>query len=326
MRAMILAAGFGTRLWPLTIDRTKPAIPVLGTPLIGHVAQYLSHHGVQDVIINLHHEPDSVRDALGDGSAFGVKLHYVEEPEILGTSGALDNAKEFFGNESFVVINGKLITDIDLSEALAVHKSTNAIATLILKENPKREKFSEVLTRDGFVTRFGPMPSASFDSTEKVPLMFTGIQILDPRIFDYIPRNRFSHSTVDVYPQAIAAGERVVAHVGTGMWYELSTIPRYLDVSLELMRQRGEEFHLGKGCRVSGGAVVERSVLWDNVTVEDDAVISRSVIGDGVCIRRGERIENSAVVRACLVAGAEPPVKASRGSITGDNFVVSLSE
>jgi len=108
--------------------------------------------------------------------------------------------------------------------------------------------------------------------------------------------------------------------------YELSTIPRYLDVSLELMRQRGEEFHLGKGCRVSRGAVVEHSVRWENVTVEDDAVISRSVIGDGVCIRRGERIENSAVVRACLVAGAEPPVKALRGSITGDNFVVSLSE
>src|SRR5215470_7014345 len=101
MRAMILAAGFGERLWPLTADRTKPALPVLGKPLVGYVAEYLAAFGIRDVVVNLHHEPDSVRFAFGDGSKFGVHLQYVHEPVILGTSGALDNARELLEAETF---------------------------------------------------------------------------------------------------------------------------------------------------------------------------------------------------------------------------------
>src|SRR5215831_9857385 len=119
MKAMILAAGFGERLWPLTADRTKPALPVLGKPLVGYVAEYLARFGFTDVIVNTHHEPESVREALGDGRKFGVRLEYVHEPKILGTSGAIDNARSLLDSETFVVINGKLITDIDLSRALA---------------------------------------------------------------------------------------------------------------------------------------------------------------------------------------------------------------
>ena len=100
MRAMILSAGYGTRLWPLTEDRTKPAIPILGKPLVGYVAEYLAGYGCDEIVVNLHHRPESVRAALGDGSKFGVKLHYVEEPVILGTSGAFDNAREIFEGET----------------------------------------------------------------------------------------------------------------------------------------------------------------------------------------------------------------------------------
>jgi NDP-sugar pyrophosphorylase family protein len=96
MRAIILSAGYGTRLWPLTEDRTKPALPILGKPLVGYVAEYIASYGFHDIVVNLHHRPDSVRAALGDGSKFGVKLHYVEEPVILGTSGALDHTRKFF--------------------------------------------------------------------------------------------------------------------------------------------------------------------------------------------------------------------------------------
>src|SRR5438128_4661515 len=117
MKAMILAAGYGERLWPLTADRTKPALPVLGKPLVGYVAEYLAHHGIEDLVVNLHHRPDSVRASLGDGHSFGVRLQYVHEPVILGTSGALDNARDFFDDQTFVVVNGKLITDIDLGAA-----------------------------------------------------------------------------------------------------------------------------------------------------------------------------------------------------------------
>src|SRR5689334_19506600 len=112
MKGMILAAGYGERLWPLTADRTKPALPVLGKPLVGYVAEYLARFDIRDVIVNLHHWPESVKRSLGDGRDFGVKLAYVYEPVILGTSGALDNARSLLEQETFVVINGKLITDI----------------------------------------------------------------------------------------------------------------------------------------------------------------------------------------------------------------------
>src|SRR6185295_5910170 len=108
MRAIVLSAGYGTRLWPLTEDRTKPAIPILGKPLVGYVAEYLVGYGFDEIVVNLHHRPESVRKALGDGSSFGVKLQYVEEPQILGTSGALDKTREFFDRDTFLVVNGKI--------------------------------------------------------------------------------------------------------------------------------------------------------------------------------------------------------------------------
>ncbi|MBV9208994.1 MAG: NDP-sugar synthase [Acidobacteria bacterium] len=332
MRAMILAAGYGTRLWPLTADRTKPAIPFLGRPLVGYVAEYLASHGVQEIAVNLHHEPDSVREALGDGSRFGVSLHYVEEPEILGTSGALDNARDFLESDTFIVVNGKIVTDINLHAAIETHRRTKALATLVLRENPLRERFSVVNTKDGLVTGFGGMPqplesdNADGNDEKEVPLMFTGIQILEPRIFNYIPRNIFSHSTTDVYPQAISNGERVAAHIAAGTWYELSTIERYLSISLAMLKREGREVDLGAGSFVSTEAEVSESVLWDNVTVEAGARVRRAVIGDGVLIPSGELIERAAVVRKELVEGLEPPPKALKGEVIGDNFVVSLAE
>lgn len=332
MRAMILAAGYGTRLWPLTVDRTKPAIPFLGKPLVGYVAEYLSHYGCREVVVNLHHRPESVREALGDGSRFGVHLEYVEEETILGTSGAIDNARHLLEGETFFAVNGKIVTDIDLTQALATHRRTNALATLVLLPNTRRERFSIVETHDGLVTGFGGIPEQpsagerETDDEKNVPLMFTGIQILEPRIFDYIPRGVFSHTTTDVYPQAIAQGERISAHVATGRWYELSTIPRYLEISLALLRDTGRDMEIGEGCRLAPGATVRESVLWDNVVIEEGARVRRAVLGDGVLIPAGEILENAAVVRAELVRGTVPPPKALKGEFRGGNFVVSLSE
>jgi NDP-sugar pyrophosphorylase family protein len=331
MRSMILAAGYGTRLWPLTIDRTKPAIPVLGQPLVGYVAEYLSRYGCTDVVVNLHHQPESVRLALGDGSRFGVRLHYVFEPDILGTSGALDNARELLDGSTFVVVNGKIVTDINLAEALETHRRRGALATLVLQPNTARERFSIVETQDGLITGFGGMPAAPSDNEDaqpgtEVPLMFTGIQILEPRIFDYIPRGIFSHTTTDVYPQAIAKGERIAAHVAGGYWYELSTIPRYLEINLALLAARNLDVMAGENCRISAGASVRQSILWDDVTIDEGASVYRSILADGVRVNAGERIENAAVVRASLVRGEQPPPKALHGDFRGDNFVVPLPQ
>src|SRR5260370_6695341 len=322
MRAMIVGGGYGAGFGPLPADRTKPALPGLGKPLVGYVAESLARQGVDEAIVNLHHRPDSVRAALGDGTKFGLRLQYVYEPVILGTSGALDNARELIGDDTFVVVNGKLVTDIDLYAALETHRRRSALATLVLRRNVARERFSVVETSDGLVTGFGGMPQLSDDS----PLMFTGIQIMEPRIFDYIPRGVFSHSTVEVFPRAIAKGEPIAAHVAEGMWFELSTLQRYLDISLALLKQRGANLHTGRNPSIGSVADVRESILWDDVVVENGARVRRSVLGDGVRVRSGEVIEDAVLVRANLVAEQAPPAKAPPGYPEGDNFVVPLSQ
>lgn len=326
MKAMILAAGYGERLWPLTADRTKPALPVLGKPLVGYVAEYLAGFGLEEVVVNLHHHPESVRRSLGDGSQFGVKLEYVHEPVILGTSGALDNARALLDGDTFVVVNGKLITDLDLNGALREHRARNALATLVLRRNEKFERFSFVEVRDGLVTKFAGMPSRDTWESDVPPLMFTGIHILEPRIFDYIPRGVFSDSVIDVYPQAIAKGERVLGHVAAGKWYELSTMQRYLDISLALLSDVGRDVYAGRNSLIDARASVRDSILWDNVTIEPDARVRRSVLGDGVSIRTGESIQDAIIVRTEIVAGKKVPAKALKGRVEGDNFVVCLSQ
>ena len=326
MKAMILAAGFGERLWPLTADRTKPALPVLGKPLVGYVAEYLARFSIRDVLVNLHHEPDSVRRALGDGEQFGVHLEYVHEPVILGTSGALDNARTMLEDGPFVVVNGKLITDIDLNAAIAEHRQRNALATLVLRRNRKFERFSFVEVRDGLVQRFAGMPSRDSWASNDAPLMFTGIHIIEPRLFDYIPRGVFSDSVIDVYPQASAKGERIIGHVAEGTWYELSTLQRYLDISLALMHPQGRDVYVGANSSIDRQAEAREAILWDGVTVAAGATVAGSVLGDGVKIKSGESIQDAVVVRADLVAGRKVPAKALPGQIKGENFVVSLSQ
>ena len=326
MKAMILAAGYGERLWPLTADRTKPALPVLGKPLVGYVAEYLAGLGIKEVVVNLHHHPDSVRRSLGDGSQFGVKLQYVHEPIILGTSGALDNARALLDGDTFVVVNGKLITDLDLRGALQEHRARNALATLVLRRNPKFERFSFVEVRDGLVTRFAGMPSRDSWQSDDPPLMFTGIHIIEPRIFDYIPVGVFSDSVIDVYPQAIAKGERILGHVAEGMWYELSTMQRYLDISLALLRSAGRDVYAGQNSSIDANASVRDSILWDSVTIEPGATVRRSVLGDRVRIRTGQSVQDAVIVRTEIVAGKKIPAKALKGEVEGDNFVVRLSQ
>lgn len=337
MRAMILAAGFGTRLWPLTIGRTKPAIPFLNRPLIAYTIEYLRRFGVEEIIINLHHEPASVRDQIGDGSRYGVKIVYsVEEPDILGTAGALDRVRERLAAETFFVVNGKIITDLDLGAALRTHRERRALATLVLRPNPKRERFSEVrISPDARRLEFAGFPetqpqvpgSQSHIShlTSPPPLMFTGIHIMEPGIFEYIPRGVFSDSVRDVYPKAMAAGEVITGHVAEGSWYELSTLARYLEISLEFLRCEGRDFLTDAGCVVERGAEITDSVLWRGVRVERGARLNRCVVADDVCIPADANFERAVIVRAALVANSPRPEKAAPGEFVGENYVVPIT-
>jgi NDP-sugar pyrophosphorylase family protein len=313
----------------------------MGRPLVGYVAEYLARYGCGEIIVNLHHRQDSVRAALGDGGAFGVHLSYIEEPEILGTSGAIDNARAYLEGDTFIVVNGKIATDIDLGDALATHRRERALATLVLRRNVERERYSTVEVENNLVKSFGGYPDFTSDNARSasrasetgnasdgdyMPLMFTGIQILDPRIFDYIPRGVFSHSVTDVYIPAIARGERIAAHVGGGMWHELSTIRRYRDISLALMRLEGRDVQIGRDSLIAPGADVREAILWENVRVEAGARVRRAILGAGVRVAAGEVIEDAAVVRATLVRQEERPAKALEGVVRGDNFVVPLAQ
>lgn len=339
MKALILAAGLGTRLWPLTEDRTKAAMPFLNRPLIAYSVEYLAANGIRDIIVNLHHQPDSIRRALGDGSKFGVKINYSFEPEILGTSGALNPIRESLLDDDFLVMNGKIITNIDLVQAIEEHRRHDAIATLVLRENRARERFSIVEADDrGWITRFAGFPEVAQSQTagaeasgnpvtgsaapETAPLMFTGVQVLSPRIFQYVPPEGFSHSTIDVYPQAIAAGEAVVAHVSARDWYEMSTLGRYLEASLRLtMGASGSlagSLIVGANCVINDDATVERSVLWDNVTVEAGARVRDCVLGEGVRIPVNALMDRAVVVRRETVRNIE------RGQIVGSNLIVPI--
>lgn len=331
MKAMILAAGFGTRLFPLTIDRTKPAIPFLGKPLVGYVAEYLAKFDFRDIVVNLHHQPDSVIAALGNGDAFGVSIQYTrEEPAILGTAGALDNARHLLDDDAFLVVNGKIVTDIDIGEAVRFHRESGAIATMVLKPNIKRERFTIVNVEDGAVKGFGtfaaPVTETEIRDTEHeifTPMMFTGIHILEPRVFDYIPRGVYSDIVPTFYDPAIAAGEKIAAYITDAEWYELSTIPRYLDISLAMMKD--SNVCVGRCCEISSGAVVRDSILWDNITVHEGTHLYRTIIADGVTIDRGMHYENAAIVRADMVRNCdEIPEKALNGYIQGENYIVPL--
>ena len=331
MKAMILAAGFGTRLFPLTIDRTKPAIPFLGKPLVGYVAEYLAGFGFREVVVNLHHQPESVIEALGDGADYGVKIHYtIEEPKILGTAGALDNARYLLEDDTFLIANGKIITDIDCAAAIEAHKKSGALATMILKPNVKREKFTEVLIENNQVKGFGDYTKSLTEDEIKdienpipAPLMFTGIHILEPRVFDYIPRGVYSDIVPTFYNPAIAKGEHIAAHVTDANWFELSTIPRYLDISLQMMN--GEAVCRGENCQISDGAMIRDSVIWDDVKIGEGANLYRTIIADDVIIEAGENYENAAIVRAEMVRNCEEiPEKALKGYIQGENYIVPL--
>jgi len=156
------------------------------------------------------------------------------------------------------------------------------------------------------------------------PLMFTGIHIMEPRILDYVPRGVFSDSVIHVYPQALANGEIVAAHVASGKWRELSTLKRYLDISIELLRESGQSLVAGERTSIASSATVNDSVLWDDVKVGAGARVSRAVLADDVTIPDGEVIENAVVVPRQLVEGKTRPEKALPGDFRGENFVVPL--
>ena len=321
MKAMILAAGLGSRLFPLTIDRTKPAVPLLGRPLVGYVAQYLAENGFKDLVVNLHHQADSVRSALSRASDLGVTVKFSEEfPDILGTAGAFGKARDLLGDESFLAINGKIITDIDLKPIVQKHMESGAIATMVLFPNRRNERFTKILIEGDRLKGFGSFPSP--DDTGS--LLWTGIHILSPKVFDYIPEGEQDIISC-FYRPALAKGEQIDIHIADGHWNEMSTIERYLDASLSHLGDKG--FFVGEDCKISPDASIEKCVIWDRVEIESGATLRRVVVTDDVKIASGTVLSDCAVVSAeSIHRHGPPPDKAPTGYFDGDLYIVPLEK
>lgn len=227
MKAMILAAGLGTRLRPLTNTVPKPLLPVAGTPLIVWNLLLLKRHGVRDVVINLHHLGPLIEQALGNGSKFGLRITYSHEPVILGTGGGLKQAELHFCGEPVLVINGDTLFELDLDALWAFHRARKAAATLVLREDPEAARWGlvEVGPEDRIVRITGRGTSGGAPTA---PRMFAGIHILHPRLLRDVQRGAAS-SIIEVYVSAIERGEPVLGYDLHGYWSDVGTPERYAE-------------------------------------------------------------------------------------------------
>jgi len=205
MKAMILAAGLGTRLRPLTDTTPKPLLPVAGTPMIVWNLLLLKRHGIRDVVINLHHLGTMISQALGDGGAFGMRIVYSHEPVILGTGGGIKQAEPHFNGEPVLILNGDTLFELDLGALMRFHREQQAAATLVLRKDPEAARWGlvEVTDRAEVVRITGRGLS---EPTATAARMFAGIHILHPRLLKYLPAGE-ECSIIDAYVQGIQEGE-----------------------------------------------------------------------------------------------------------------------
>ena len=333
MQALILAGGEGTRLRPLTSTTPKPVIPLVGRPFIGYMIEWLRGHGVDDVIISCGFMADGVRAVLGDGAEHGVRLRYVEEPEPLGTGGALKFAEDLLDGR-FFMLNGDVLTDMDLTAQLAQHERTGARATLALIAVEDPSAYGLVrLDPDHSVTDFLEKPSAAEEPTggetgHDLNLINAGAYILERSVLDVIgpPGTRASIER-EVFP--VLVGHGLYGYTSDGYWLDIGTPERYLQATFDILegivrtdaggRLAAADLALadgaqvegrivapalvGPGCRIAAGAVVGgRTVLGAGVEVAEGAHIDTSVVLAGSHIGAGTTI-HSAIIGAQVTIG-----------------------
>ena len=230
MKAMVLAAGQGTRLRPITDSKPKALVPVAGRPMIEYALLLLRHYGIREIIINLHHFGEQIESLLGDGKRHGLELSYSRETELLETGGGLLKAKAFLQDGSFIVINTDALIDLNLADVIAFHKSKNATATLVLRPDVNADQYGSMdIDVHGRISRF-LQTSAPIRPTGSIrTLMFSGVQLLEPIVFDFMgaaqTARKFS-TTRETYPKMLSAGEALYGFCFEGFWQDLGTIER----------------------------------------------------------------------------------------------------
>jgi NDP-sugar pyrophosphorylase family protein len=307
---MVLAAGLGLRMRPLTLLRAKPVLPVLNRPLIHWTLELLRRHGVTDVVINLHHLPATVRRAVGDGRTLGLRVSYSFERKILGTSGGPRKVRRFFGDEPFLLVNGDVLFDFDLSDLVRRHAASGARATLALKAYRRVEAYGGVVTGPGgFVRALAGLPRP----VPGRPLLFTGVHVLDPDLLDRLPPGP-SDSVRDLYAPLVAEGQRLLGVRVSGAWYDFGSPSLYLASQLSMMssgfRGAGVARLVHPEARVHPRARVTRSVVGPGAVVGEGAVVSGSVLWEKAEVGRGARVSASIVATGARVGDEEAVARA----------------
>jgi mannose-1-phosphate guanylyltransferase/mannose-1-phosphate guanylyltransferase/phosphomannomutase len=307
---MVLAAGLGTRLRPLTYEITKPMVPVLDRPVMEHIVDLLDRHGFKEVIANLHYFPETIREH------FGARMEYRYEPELLGTAGGVRACAEFFGEEPFLVISGDALTDIDLTALARTHREKGGVATLAVKQVPDTREFGVVLhDRECRITGFQEKPRPDEALSD---LGNCGIYVFDPKIFDYFPDRPFVDWAKDVFPVLLENDVPFYIHEVRGYWNDIGSLGELKKGTFDALRGElqlpieGEE--LRPGVLVAGGSPIPQDTELDG-----PAWIGRDVeIGDGVrlmgpiVVGDGASIGDRAQLRGSIVF---PGTEVARESI-----------
>jgi len=340
-----MAGGEGTRLRPLTSNAPKPMMPVANRPMMEHIINLLKQHGIDEIVVTVAFLANHIRTYFGDGSELGVRMSYATEETPLGTAGSVRNAMDVL-DDRFLVISGDVLTDIDLSEIIAFHEEHQAMATIGLTPVDNPLEFGIVITReDGSIERFLEKPTWGQVFSDTIN---TGIFVLEPEIFDYIPADRSVDFSSEVFPAVLDAGKPLFGAVAEGYWEDVGTLEAYsrahkdvldgkvkldipgFEISDGVFIGEGAEIDpdadivgpaiIGDYCRIEAQARLgEYTVLGTNVRARAGADLERTIVHDNTYIGEGVRLRGATVGRACDLRNG---VRAEEGVVLGDECFV----
>jgi mannose-1-phosphate guanylyltransferase len=315
----VLVGGFGTRLRPLTLTSPKQMLPVAGRPMIEDVLAHLRHHGVDEVVLSLGYKPDAFTEAYPDATCAGVRLTYVVEPEPLDTAGAIGFAASDAGiDERFLVVNGDVLTDLDVTAFVAFHEARGAEASISLHRVDDPSRYGVVLTDTrGRVSAFVEKPPRGEAASD---LINAGTYVLEPSVLDRIPQGRRVSVERETFP-AMASDGSLYARADGCYWIDTGTPCEYIQAQLDLVDGvRGTPVEgIHPDARVAADAAVKRSVVGAGAVVSDGARVENAVLLPGVRVCPAAVIDGSVVGEGAVVAEA---AQVLRGSVVGDGEVV----
>ena len=321
MRAIVLVGGFGTRLRPLTLHTPKQMLPVVNRPMIERVVTHLAEHGVEQAVLALGYRPDVFQAAYPDGTCAGVELHYAIEPEPRDTAGAIRFAALDAGiTERFLVLNGDVLTDLDLGELIAAHDRAGAEGTISLHRVVDPSSFGVVPTDEsGRVTAFIEKPPREEAPTD---LINAGTYVLEPSVLDRITPDVPVNVERVTFPAMVDDGS-LYAFDGDTYWIDAGTPPSYLAANLDLVDGRRGAAEQGVHPDAEVDGAVARAVIGRGARVADGAIVSGSVVLDGAVIGVGALVQDAIIgARAQVGDGAV----VDEGAVLGDDVVVDAGD